>query len=74
MCVLVTQLGLTVCDSMDSNLQAPWSMRVSRQEYLSGLPVPSPGDAPDLGVKPGFSTLQADSLPSEPPGNFNQGQ
>ena len=38
------------------------------QEYWSGLPFPSPGDLPHLGIEPGSCTLQADSLPSEPPG------
>ena len=27
------------------------------------------GDLPDPGIEPGSATLQADSLPSEPPGN-----
>ena len=49
--------------------QAPLSMGFSRQEYWSGLPFPSPGDLPDPGIEPGFPTLQADSLLSEPPGN-----
>ena len=40
-----------------------------RQESWSGLPFSSPGDLPDPGVEPGFPALQADSLPSEPPGN-----
>ena len=40
----------------------------SRQEYWSGLPFPSPGDLPDPGLEPGSPALQADSLPSEPPG------
>ena len=48
--------------------QAPLSMEFSRQEYWSGLPFPSPGDLPDPGVEPRSLTLQADSLPSEPPG------
>ena len=43
-------------------------MDFSRQEYWSGLPFPSPGDIPDPGIKPGSPGLQADSLPSEPPG------
>ena len=30
--------------------QAPLSMGFSRQEYWSGLPFPSPGDLPDLGI------------------------
>ena len=46
--------------------QAPLSMGFSRQEYWSGLPLPSPGDLPDPGMKPGSPALQADSLPSEP--------
>ena len=33
-----------------------------------GLPFPSPGDLPNPGIEPGSPTLQADSLPSEPPG------
>ena len=37
----------------------------SRQEYWSGLPFPSPGGLPDLGMKNGFPVLQADSLPPE---------
>ena len=43
-------------------------MGFSRQEYWSGLPFPSPGDLPDPGIKPRSSALQADALPSEPPG------
>ena len=43
-------------------------MDFSRQEYWSGLPFPSPGDLPNPGIKPGSPTLQADALPSEPPG------
>ena len=48
---------------------APPSMEFSRQEYWSGLPFPSPGDLPDPGIEPGSPALQADALPSEPPGN-----
>ena len=43
-------------------------MEFSGQEYWSGLPFPSPGDLPDPGMEPGSPALQADSLPSEPPG------
>ena len=46
--------------------QAPQSMEFSRQEYWSGLPFPSLGDLPDLGIEPGSLTLQADALPFEP--------
>ena len=41
-------------------------MELSRQEYWSGLPFLSPGDLPDLGIKPGSPAWQADSLLSEP--------
>ena len=42
-------------------------MRLSRQEYWSGLPFPSPGDLPNPGIEPRSPTWQVDSLPSEPP-------
>ena len=48
--------------------QAPPSMEFSRQEYWSGLPFPSPGDLPILGIEPRSPTLQADALPYELPG------
>ena len=48
--------------------QASPSMGFSRQEYWSGLPFPSPVDLPDPGIKPWSPALQADALPSEPPG------
>ena len=31
-------------------LQAPLSMRFSRQEYWSGFPFPPPGDIPNPGI------------------------
>ena len=48
--------------------QAPPSMGFSRQECWSGLTFPSPGDLPDPGIEPRSPALQADALPSEPPG------
>ena len=42
--------------------------RFSRQECWSGLPFPSPGDLPNPGIEPESPALQADALPSEPPG------
>jgi len=42
-------------------------MEFSRQEYWSGLPLPSPGYLPDLGIKP-----QADSLLFEPQGKLSK--
>ena len=69
--VKVTQLCPTLCCPMDSWTiadQAPLSMEFSRQEYQSRLPFPSPGDLPNPGTEAGSPALQADSLPSEPPG------
>ena len=65
------QSCLTLCDPRDCSQPAPLSMEFSRQEYLSALPFPPPGDLPDPGTELGFPALQADSLPSEPPGKLN---
>ena len=48
--------------------QAPPPMGLSRREYWSGLPFPSPGDLPDSGIEPGSPAMEADALTSEPPG------
>ena len=48
--------------------QAPLFVGFSRQDYWSGLPCPPPGDLPDPGIESRSPALQADSLPSEPPG------
>ena len=37
--------------------QAPPSTEFSRQEYWSGLPFPSPGDFPNIGIEPGSPAL-----------------
>ena len=42
-------------------------MEFSRPQYWNGLPFPSPGDLLNPGMEPKSPTLQADSLPSEPP-------
>ena len=46
--------------------QFPLSVEFSRQEYWSGVPLPSPGDLPHPKMEPlflGSLALQADSLP-----------
>ena len=63
-CVLLFATPWTVA------YQAPPSMGFSRQERWSGLPFPSPGDLPGSGIAPRSPTLQADGLPSEPPGKL----
>ena len=49
-----------------TRLLHPWNFL--GKSYQSGLPFPSPGDLPEPGIKPGSLALQADALPSEPPG------
>ena len=41
---------------------------ILQARILSRLPFPPPGDLPEPGIKPEAPALQADSLPSEPPG------
>ena len=49
-------------------LQAPLSMGLSRQEYRSGLPFPSPGHLPDPGIEPASPALASGFLSTEPSG------
>ena len=42
-------------------------MESSSQVYQRGLLFPSPEDLPNPGIEPRSPTLQADSLPAEPP-------
>ena len=53
--VLALQSCLTLWDPMDCSPPAPLSVAFSRQEYLSGLPCPFPGDLPIPGIK--FTSL-----------------
>ena len=49
----------------------PWTVQCvefSRSEHWSGRPFPFPGDLPNPGIEHRSPTLQADSLPAEPPG------
>ena len=48
--------------------QDPPSMGFSRQEYWSGLPLPTPGDLPDSGIKPASPALAGRFFTIEPPG------
>ena len=50
--------------------QSPLPVEFSRQEYWSGLPLPSPEDLPDSGIECRSLALQVDSLPSQPPGKY----
>ena len=60
---------------MSNSFVTPWtvacqdlSIEFSRQECWSGLPFPSPGEFPHLGIEPGSPASQANCLLSEPLG------
>ena len=57
-----------LCDPMDYSLSGSSVHGILQARVLDGLPFPSPGDLPDPGIEPGSPALQADALPSEPPG------
>ena len=69
---LVAKLCPTLCNPMDYIAhQAPLSMEFSKQEYWSGLPLPSPGDFLDPGIElksPAFPALAGKFFSTEPPG------
>ena len=62
---LVAKLCPTLASPWTVAHQAPLSVAVSRQEYWSGLPFPSPGDLPNTGLEPGSPAWQADDLSTE---------
>ena len=53
------QSCLTLCNPRDCTCQAPLSMRFSKQERWSGLPVPPPGDNLNSGIEPVFTMSPA---------------
>ena len=56
--------GLNPVSHIAEGFSTSWATR-EVQEYWSGWPMPSPGDLPDPGIKPGSPALQADSLPAD---------
>ena len=65
-CVLIAQSCPTLCNPMDYSLRGSSVHGILQARVWSSLL--SPGNLPDLGIEPGSPALQADSLPSEPPG------
>ena len=66
--VKVTQSFSTLCNPMDCSLPGSSIHGILQARIVEWVPFPSPGDLPNPGIKPGPPVLQADSLPSEPPG------
>ena len=63
----VTLLSLILCNPTDCSLPGSFIHGISRQQYWSGLPFPSPGDLPNLGIKPASPALAGGVFTAEPP-------
>ena len=64
---LVAQSCSTLCDPMNCSPPGSSVHGILQARILEWVAIPSSGDLPDPGIKPRSPTLQADSLPSEPP-------
>ena len=58
--VLVTQSCPTLCDPMDYSPPGSSVHGILQEEYWSGLPLPSPGNLLDPGIKPASPDWQVD--------------
>ena len=68
-CVCVcAQSCLTLCDPMDCSLPDSTVREISEARILSGLPFPSPGDLPDLGIELESPALEGGFFTSESSG------
>ena len=66
--VLITPPYYTLSNPMVCSLPGSSVQEILQAKILEWVAVPSPLDLPDAGIEPGSPALQADSLPSEPPG------
>ena len=72
-CVCVCVSCSVVSDSVTPTDCSPPGSSVRgilQARILEWVAISSPGDLPNPGIEPGSPTLQADSLPAEPPGKF----
>ena len=69
--VLVAKSYLTLCDPMGCSPPGSSIHGISQARIPEWVAIPSPGDIPDAGIEPRSPVLQADFLPSEPPGKKN---
>ena len=65
---LVVQSCPTLCEPMDCSPPGSSVHGILQARTLEWLAISSPGDLPNPGTEAGSPALQADSLPSEPPG------
>ena len=67
--VTVTQLCLTLCNSIGCGPPGSSVHGLLQARILKWGAISFSRDLPDPGIEPGSTALQADSLPSEPPGD-----
>ena len=61
------QVNMKITQSCPTLRHSPWNSP-GQNTGVGSLSLPSPGHPPNPGIKPRSPTLQADSLPAEPPG------
>ena len=66
--VLVAQSCLILCDPMDCSVPGSSVHGMLQVRILEWVAIPFSRGSSQLGIEPGSPTLQADSLPSKPPG------
>ena len=67
----VSQSCLTLCGPMDCSPPGSSVHGILQARILEWVAMPSPRDLPDPGIEHVSPALQADTLPSEPPGKPN---
>ena len=72
MLCLVAQWCLTLCSPVDCSPPDSSVHAILQARTLVWVAIPSSGDLPDPGIKPGSPALQAESLLSEPPGKLHK--
>ena len=60
--------GVQLCNPIDCSPPGSSVHRILQIRILEWVAMPFSGVPPNLGIKPGSPAMQADSLPSEPPG------
>ena len=71
--MLVPQSCLTLCDPRDYSLPGSYVYGIFQARILEWVAFPFSRELPNQGIEPRSPALQADSLPSEPPGKPLEG-
>ena len=70
--MLVAQSCLTLCNPMDCSPPGSSVNGILQARILWWVAIPFSRALPEPGIKPEDPALQADSLPSEPPGSSSE--